>query len=949
MPKRDIKDPLDALRSPSSSNPMGSTNSTSNPPEQKRRRVTRACDNCRQKKVKCDGKQPCIHCTVYSYNCTYDKPNIRNKKNTGIPIPSYPQNNPALAALTDGHSSNLQKSNITGKPTTNLVLAQNIIGLLLPKLKLNLLDDKPSCFDFDKFNKAFHQVQNKSFNHQINLNEVADLYNDNPSSTSSVSPVSRQDSQSSVSYNDEGKEIKLMLPLKEVALKLIYTTWHKACVLFRFYHRPSLLEEVDLLYSLDPFNYTDRQQKFLPFLYSILACGCLFSKLSQDASNNESLEDDGFNYFLEARKLIDITNVGDIISIQTIVMMVMYLQFSARLSTCYSYIGIALRSAVKEGLHRNLSIFQNSRRKLDPIEVDTRKRLFFTIYKMDIYINSLLGLPKSINEDEYDQELPEDLDDENITHNAYLFENQHGRVSSSGCANYHTKLMFIIAHTVRELYPIKGKNHLSPSRIHHKVTEIELELKQWLENVPIELKPTDPSDPKSTKHVPEKFVLANYYIHLAFLNCQITLYRPFIHFISNGDLQSSDPRSLIRGRNCIKVARMVVKLANKMIDENLLVGTYWFSMYTIFFSIACLIYYFHFANYNNSQSDGRNGVNYAGVLFDDDLNIDMIRKDIEIGKKVLDCLKNNSNASLRIYNILNNLFEQLNRRTANTSRVKSNPLMTQSAFEANDESVRTTFENFDKMNDFNGHKSHPLQNSHTVQKAHPLQKSQSQIQTSSRPAPEVTGTEGPHSTVPEIERPHSTVPTYQNSSFPSKNPGAGSNGESNDELKAFLLSNFQDNFTSSSQPVKSETSSTPIVQKSLETTPIQPPSQNESKNADSAESVDYLPGVIDKLDTQIFGRILPPYMLEKNAKLYEGTQNPVAENVSSSRYGVNDNQLQPPLQQDGQQDGQQYLSLQNLNLDEFDLAMLGDNNSLDYLDPFNPVGAESPNFSKKGI
>jgi hypothetical protein len=36
-------------------------------PLQKRRRVTRACDECRRKKIKCDGQQPCTHCTVYSY------------------------------------------------------------------------------------------------------------------------------------------------------------------------------------------------------------------------------------------------------------------------------------------------------------------------------------------------------------------------------------------------------------------------------------------------------------------------------------------------------------------------------------------------------------------------------------------------------------------------------------------------------------------------------------------------------------------------------------------------------------------------------------------------------------------------------------------------------------------------------------------------------------------
>ena len=62
----------------------------------------------------------------------------------------------------------------------------------------------------------------------------------------------------------------------------------------------------------------------------------------------KNLEDDGFKYFLEARKLIDISNVGDINSIQTVVMMIIYLQCSARLSTCYSYIGIALEVPLRK-------------------------------------------------------------------------------------------------------------------------------------------------------------------------------------------------------------------------------------------------------------------------------------------------------------------------------------------------------------------------------------------------------------------------------------------------------------------------------------------------------------------------------------------------------------------------------------------------------------------------
>jgi len=52
-----------------------SPNSKAQPPRPsapllKRRRVTRACDECRRKKIKCDGKQPCKRkCATISCTC----------------------------------------------------------------------------------------------------------------------------------------------------------------------------------------------------------------------------------------------------------------------------------------------------------------------------------------------------------------------------------------------------------------------------------------------------------------------------------------------------------------------------------------------------------------------------------------------------------------------------------------------------------------------------------------------------------------------------------------------------------------------------------------------------------------------------------------------------------------------------------------------------------------
>lgn len=58
----------------SPSNEIGDDEAPRPQPLQKRRRVTRACDECRRKKIKCDGKQPCTHCTVYSYGMFLDVP-----------------------------------------------------------------------------------------------------------------------------------------------------------------------------------------------------------------------------------------------------------------------------------------------------------------------------------------------------------------------------------------------------------------------------------------------------------------------------------------------------------------------------------------------------------------------------------------------------------------------------------------------------------------------------------------------------------------------------------------------------------------------------------------------------------------------------------------------------------------------------------------------------------
>lgn len=202
-----------------------------------------------------------------------------------------------------------------------------------------------------------------------------------------------------------------------------------------------------------------------------------------------SLTPNRLKYFSAARQMMEITDCRDMPSLQAVLFMILFLQSSANLSTCYSYIGIALRSALRMGLHRNLTY------NFNPIELETRRRAFWIIRKMDTYVSALLGFPKMLNDEDVDQELPIEVDDEYITRDAIL-PMPPGKLSIFAASNAHTKLMFILAKVIRDVYPLKSAEQCMPGSerptyvvSHAKIQAIEYDLQAWLEKLPMGLRP----------------------------------------------------------------------------------------------------------------------------------------------------------------------------------------------------------------------------------------------------------------------------------------------------------------------------------------------------------------------------------------------------------------------------------------------------------------------------
>ena len=195
-----------------------------------------------------------------------------------------------------------------------------------------------------------------------------------------------------------------------------------------------------------------------------------------------------YQYFSIAKQLLDITDSRDLVTIQAIVFMILFLQSSAKLPTCYAYIGIALRACCRLGLHRNLPI------KFNPIETEERKRIFWLVRKLDSYVGAVLGLPQMLSDEDIDQEYPSEVDDDYITEQAIL-SMPTGTFPLMRATNAHTRLTMLLRKVVRYIYPLKSQGSSKPDPVysisHKKIRELEKDLQHWMDHLPTELRPSD--------------------------------------------------------------------------------------------------------------------------------------------------------------------------------------------------------------------------------------------------------------------------------------------------------------------------------------------------------------------------------------------------------------------------------------------------------------------------
>ncbi|KAI5816729.1 fungal-specific transcription factor domain-containing protein [Pyronema omphalodes] len=566
----------------------------------KRRRIARACDMCRKKKIKCDGKLPsCTHCVNYKTECVFTV--VEKKRNppkgakyieglenrlgrmesllklSGL-LPEGDENTDlgdlerrlqqsAGSSQRAGSQVGRSSSESVHTPTSS-TLQSHLNSPAVTRgdeVEVETLSDQMcslvtnncgetrfigSSSGFSIFSpKGIQWVNEKTgdTSFQEMIQEATLDQRRQPFS------IWKQDMCGDI-FDRQGKN---PLPSKEKASLLIQDFFQGFNVLFPLFHRPSFEVYFEKQYTSDP----PRDSGWYAALNIVLAISCrLRISHSPDSTMTPVVShiQEAWKYFQNAAAVLTelLLRNTDLMSIQAILGMALFMQGTANPQPSYFLIAAAVRIATSIGMHRRGSSFG-----LNPIETEQRRRIFWILYMLDKDMALRSGRPPCINDDDCNVELP----DENPLDGVGDVPLQNGK----GKFNlFRSMINFAIIESkvYMQLYSAKASRQ-SDGELLNTIGDLDKELEEWKEAMPKEFSPDSELSPTAQKAKIMHVVI----LHFAYYNCLTTIHRMSIHHgywtsrLSNYALaglsaRPLNPRVFSSAALCVSAARSTINL-----------------------------------------------------------------------------------------------------------------------------------------------------------------------------------------------------------------------------------------------------------------------------------------------------------------------------------------------------------------------------------------------------
>ncbi|KAK0204125.1 fungal-specific transcription factor domain-containing protein [Desarmillaria ectypa] len=581
----------------------------------RKRRMTRACDRCRVRKIRCDHAAEqgnrCSSCVVTDAECTYATPakasfslyceilrlittlvqkrgqksnpkqnvdpassNFRRRKNNASYVAGLVQRAEQLertikelnpAAVLPERTVHGMPRHVPGIPLQG---DSSRSASHMPSETVVELDDDFTSLDLGEKMKNLSLKHDKAFSERCfgsssSLALFMNALSTKKKLTGRLNTMQLQDYSNLYPWEQataDAEKSCYVFPDNDLITNLVAIYFETVNPILPILHRPTFTKDVANGLHL-------RDENFGAILLLILAVASRYSDDPRVLADPSSRLSAGWGFLVQAPifkktvlappSLYEIQQaaLGVICSMGTSVS-----QFS------WTVIGLGLRSAVEIGLHR-----QKPKGHKLTVDDELKKRSFWALVTFDRLLSLYLGRPITIQEEDFDLELPVECDDEywDISPDGEVhFCQPADKPSKISYFNAQIRLSGIMSAVMRNLYSIKkGRDMLglSGKDEQHIVSDIDSSMNAWMNAIPEHLR-WDP-DRDNTLFLYQSAVLYNTYYML-----QIYIHRPFLRAESSFSTPSLII-STVAARSCARILQVHLTRI-KFTTPHLLMGAF---------------------------------------------------------------------------------------------------------------------------------------------------------------------------------------------------------------------------------------------------------------------------------------------------------------------------------------------------------------------------------------
>ncbi|KAF9507697.1 hypothetical protein BS47DRAFT_1377865 [Hydnum rufescens UP504] len=538
-------------------------------PASKKRKVQRACDLCRRKKVRCDGPQMpgnrCSNCISLSVECTY----VSEAKKRGPPKGYVENLEGRLTKMEDLLHRLAPDIDIEAELELQLQAAKTTSNANSKQPSKKITTDKPSAVKRDPNSQLRPDqsldklelcpvtgegyVDGEDGDDELQRTQLSDVV------TEGMRDLSLQNGYL---HRFHGKSSGLMLVQAAKDLKKQYggdsgssslrreefwtpTDWEWELWQDRLTPRNVEFPPPDLTHKLfelffrylTPFlpvihrgtfeaQYASglhfRQTSFAVVVLLVCAIASKFSDDPRVCLEHGGPASAGWRYFVQVKDLKKTLHApASLADLQAFVLVAYYLQATSAPHSAWTILGIGIRCAQDVGAHR-----RKTHGGKITLQDEQWKRVFWCLIVLDRSISSALGRPLACQDEDFDVGFAEEVDDEYWGDADDPGPKQpKGVPSHISYFNCSLRLGQILAFALRTIYTINKSKVLlgfvGPQWEQHIVAELDSAMNKWIDSVPDHLR-WDPNREHQI-HFEQSAVL-----YAAFYHLHILIHRPFI-------------------------------------------------------------------------------------------------------------------------------------------------------------------------------------------------------------------------------------------------------------------------------------------------------------------------------------------------------------------------------------------------------------------------------------